>query len=77
MQNSPAMLREDDLRNAAATWRVGFENVRVDAPQIAQRPLVAVTGNRRLLHHVEAAHFVEPHDVIGMAVRVDEWRRRA
>ena len=70
-QNSPAMRASTTCGTPPPRGVSGAEDVGIDALQIVQRPLVAVTRNRRLLHHVEAAHFVESHDVIGVAVRID------
>jgi hypothetical protein len=45
------------------------EDVRERAPQLLQRAGIAITGNRGLLQRIEAAHVVEPHYVVGVAVR--------
>ena len=61
-----------DLRKSAAARRGRVEDVKECSPEIVQRDLVAEAGHRALLQHVEAAHVVEAHDVIGVAVRKDD-----
>ena len=48
-----------------------LEGIREDAPQVGQRPLVAVERDRPLLQRVEAPQLVEAEDVVGVAVRVE------
>ena len=52
----------------AAPRRVRFEDVRERAPQIRQRRGRGEHGHGAAGEHVEAAHLVEAHDVVGVRV---------
>ena len=62
---------ERHLRDAAAFFIRRVEHVRKRAAQIGARPLVGVGRNRARPHDVEPPHLIEAHDVIGVAVRVE------
>ena len=68
----PRQRKQHHPRNAAALRRPVLEGVRKDPPQIRQRALVAVTGNRLTLQRIEPPHIVEPQHVVRVAVRVED-----
>ena len=70
-RRTPGHLRIDDLWNSAAACRVGSK-CRRRCGADRRGPLVAVTGNRRFLQYVESPDIIQAHDVIRMAVRVND-----
>jgi hypothetical protein len=61
-----------DLRGAAALFVRRIENVIERPPKIGCGLRIRIGRYRAALHHVEAPHFVETHDVIGVAVREED-----
>ena len=58
-----------DLWNAAALFAGRVEDVREGVAQVIGRALIRIRRDRPTLHHIEPAHIVQAHHVIGVAVR--------
>ena len=67
-----ANAEQRQLRNASAGGRRRIENVLEGAPQVGECPLVGEARNRTALHSVVAPNLVQPHHMIGVAVREED-----